>query len=214
MDAKPTAMFYVKVYAVAGKYECEELMETVARKLVDAAGSLWSEKDFASALAVGYKLPSTSKGFSLRQAFELTIGANLPHLLGCPSFRMALTHVSDLAINLLYQNVAASTPVTPAAVTQYQASHAQQKNRGRTIDQTQRTRKLVQVSGGRVESIRLKCEKCDVLITDAMWNRNKKVHCARGGRGEVFLMTCPVCAHTIDSSTSFLRTDEHITVLM
>lgn len=214
IDGRPTVMFYVKVYAVAGKYECEELMETVARKLVDLAGSLWSDKDFASTLAVGYKLPSTSKGVSLRRGFEMTIGANLPHLLGCEFFRTALVQVSDLAINLLYQNVAASGPVSAAAVAHYQASRPEQKNRGRTIDQSRRTRSLDHVNGGIVEHIRLKCDNCDVMITNASWTRNKKVHAGRDGKGQVFLMACPVCGHTISSSTGFLRTDEHITVLM
>ncbi|GAB7342312.1 hypothetical protein MBLNU457_g0542t3 [Dothideomycetes sp. NU457] len=209
-----TAMFYVKIYAVAGKYECEGLMKTVARKLIDAAGSLWSDKDFVSALAVGYQLPSTSKGESLREGFESTIGANLPYLLGCSSFRAALTHVDDLAINLLFQNVAASGPVTPAAITQYQVSRPEQKNRGLTIDQSRRTRNFDHVIGGVVEHIRLKCDKCDVLITDAFWIRNRRAQPGRGGKGELFLMNCPVCTHCISSSTGFLRTDERITVLM
>jgi len=207
-------MFYVKSYAIAGKYECEELMEVVSRKLVDTASTLCSDKDFGAALNAGYKLPATSKGTSLRQAFEIAIGANLPSLVRLEQFRLLLTRVPDLAVNLLYQNVSATTaPVTTAAVTQYQATQAQQKNRGRTIEQNMRTRSLTGAKGARVDNIRLKCEGCHVLITNGLWDHCRKPR-SREGRGDVWIMTCPVCAHTIDSSVSFLRSDEHITVLM
>ena len=209
-------MFYVKVYAVAAKYECAEIMEVVARKLVDTASTLCSDREFGAALNAGYKLPATSKGTSLREAFEIAIGTNLPNLVRLEQFRLLLTRIPDLAVNLLYQNVSATTtPVTTAAVTQYQATRAQQKNRGRTIEQNMRTRSLVpdSVKGAIVENIRLKCEGCHVLITDSLWNRRRKAQ-SRGGRGEVWTMACPVCSHNMDSSFSFLRTDEHITVLM
>ena len=217
-DGKPTLMFYVKLYAIAAKYECEEIMEVVARKLNELAGTLCSDKEFGAALNAGYKLPATPKGTSLREAFEIAIGANLPTLVRHDQFRLLVTRVPDLAVNLLYQNVAATaTPVTTTAVAQYQASRAQQKqqkNRGRTIDQNVRTRNLGpnSVKDAIVENIRLKCEGCHVLITDTLWKRNKRLE-PRGERGETWIMACPVCAYTMDSSVSFLRTDEHITVL-